>query len=50
MKSAPVWQAEIEKLPTYEERKAALEKVPAEMRERVRAHLQTVMALKRRKK
>jgi len=48
--SAPMWQAHIEKLPTREERKAALEDVPAEWRTRVKRHLQTVWAIRQYRK
>jgi len=46
---AAQWQAHISQMPTFEERKAALEEVPEEMRARVKSHLQTVAALRRKK-
>ena len=43
------YQARIERLPTYAERKAAVEQAPVELREQIIAHLRTVRALKGRK-
>ena len=43
------WNARIERLPTYAERKAAVEQAPEHMREQIIAHLRTVRALKGRK-
>ena len=40
------YQARIERLPTYAERKAAVEQAPVELREQIIAHLRTVRALK----
>jgi hypothetical protein len=45
--SASQWQAYIENLPTYDERKAALESVPDAFRKRVEVHLRTVMSIKK---
>lgn len=44
---ASQWQAFISRLPTFEQRRQAVEnEVPEPMRERVISHLRTVMAIK----
>ncbi len=45
--SAPQWQAFISRLPTFEQRRQAVEnEVPKDLRARVKSHLRTVRALK----
>lgn len=47
--SAPMWQAHISRMATYEERKHAVDtEVPEHMKERVIGHLKTVRAVKNR--
>lgn len=47
--SAPMWQAYVEGLETFEERKEALyNEVPKEMQDRVLSHLKTVRELKKK--
>jgi len=44
------WQAHIEKIPTFEGRKKAIEEAPAEMRNRIKRHLITVRNLSEKKR
>ncbi len=46
---AAMWQAHIEKIPTFEGRKKALEEAPEEMRIRIKRHLITVRKLKEKR-